>query len=178
MYQREAIDLDVQRTFMITGNNLHLGAELQRRTVRITLQRNGKTFTRTEDELREHAVASQEAYHQAVATLVDNWVAKGCPSPKGVAQFPSFNTWLRIIGGILEAAGVVGLRQNPNIVGPYTAARADWLFWIYAKGDRSEGGLPHGGRGQVADRDTANPESIKTLLEHLVHYADKSDVVA
>ena len=177
VYQKEAIDLDVQRTFIITGNNLRLGPELQRRTLKITLQRNGVQFTRTEDELREHAVASQEAYHQAVATLVDNWIAKGSPAPQGSGSFPSFNTWLGIIGGILEAAGVVGLRQNPNIVGPYTAARADWLFWMHKMVTDDE--VTHKAVvTKLADPDTANQETIKALLENLLHYADKSDVVA
>ena len=182
VYQREAIDLDVQRTFIITGNNLHLGPELQRRTVRVTLQRNGKPFTRTEDELREHAVASQEKYHQAVATLVRNWMAKGCPPPKGSEQFPSFNTWLRIVGGILESAGVTGLRKNPDIVGPYTAARAAWLTFLYET-------VPHKVVGQSrvinhADIITVlaggtkgvHANEILGLLEELIHHGGSEAV--
>jgi len=178
--QRMSLTLNVVLTWILTGNNLALNSELQRRTVRIELQRNGNSFSRTEDELREHAIASQERFHQAVATLIDNWVAKGCPQPTHTPQFPSFNAWLTIVGGILEAAGIEGLRQNPDTAGPYTAARAEWLEWIRS----SVAGNTTGGDKDIDQQaivqmlnggTQAKRKAAMVRLEKLVHFATPKD---
>ena len=179
--QKLSISLNTVLTFILTGNNLALNSELQRRTVRIELTRsNGKSFSRTEDELREHAIASQGAFHQAVATLIDNWVAKGCPQPVHTPQFPSFNAWLTLVGGILEAAGIEGLRQNPDTAGPYTAARAEWLEWIKTNVD----GVTEDGAKTIEQQaivktlnsgTQAKRKKALARLEKLVHFGTPKD---
>jgi hypothetical protein len=46
-----------------------------------------------------------------VHTLVQHWVAKGCPAPKAKAPL-TYGTWHGVLAGILECAGVYGMLRN------------------------------------------------------------------
>ena len=173
VYRRHAVSVNVQRTFAMTGNNLNLNRELARRSVRINLLNDGRDYKRKEDELMAWAMEQQGAFHQAVAVLIDNWVAKGRPVPK--YRFNSFNTWLEFVGGILEAAGIVGLRENPDRVAPYTAAKADFMFWIHDHFlDTGKDITTVTAEDLQKELKTdAVKQTVLDLLEQLIHWAGK-----
>jgi hypothetical protein len=132
VYSRETTLLRVTKTFILSGNNLVLGREMERRVLRINLEKRGQEFSRTEDELRAFARDNQAAWHQAVATLIGNWHSRRRPAPP--KPFNSYNAWNGIVGGILEAAGVAGLRDNEQqgfTSDPLEDAKARFLLFLH-----------------------------------------------
>lgn len=118
------------------------------------------SFLRTEDELRNRAFELHAEFHQAVATLVDHWIAEDRP-PAG-QRFGSFNAWHDLVGGILVAIGRTGLRGNAGASSPYQHAKAAWLNFLV---DRL---TPKGGRAKTkagtwtdADKDILEVEANK-----------------
>jgi hypothetical protein len=47
-----------------------------------------------------------------VLTIIQNWIAQGWPDPKSLPPFGSFEEYRRVIGGILQAAGINGFLGN------------------------------------------------------------------
>jgi len=50
----------------------------------------------------------------AALTLAKAWMAAGCPEPKGITPMGSFEEYSRVIGGILQVAGVKGFLDNAD----------------------------------------------------------------
>jgi hypothetical protein len=117
----EDVRLPSVSTWIATGNNISLGAEMARRAVRIRLdakvsnpaKRTG--FKRTDQELLDWVRESRGELVAALFTIVRAWWAAG--QPKGdVPPFGSFNTWARQAGGILQHAGLEGFLGNLDAV--------------------------------------------------------------
>ena len=51
----------------------------------------------------------------AILTLVRAWFAAGAPRPARGVSFGSFEIWERIVGGIVEAAGLTGFLDNLKV---------------------------------------------------------------
>jgi putative DNA primase/helicase len=101
--------------WIATANNPTMTTEIARRTIRIRLNPGiDKPWQRdnfTHKELREWAAGKKEELIWAALTIVQNWIALGRPSP-GCKSLGSFESWSRVIGGILESAGVEGFLSN------------------------------------------------------------------
>lgn len=175
VYSKETVVLNVQKTLIISGNNLPLNPELARRTVVVSMRKDGsEVYTRTEDELREFARDNQATFHQALATIIDYWQSQG--SPKSKTKFGSFNSWMEVVGGIFETIGVEGLRSNTEtFVSPYGFAKAEFAAWVMEN-------VPPAvtGDGYVditytsiekAMQDPANKSTLAPLMKELFQYA-------
>ena len=117
----EDVRLPNVSTWIATGNNVTLGAEMARRTFRIRLDAKVSNpakragFKRSEYELIRWIRTERGSLVAAVFTLVRAWWAAG--KPKGnVPAFGSFDDWAEKVGGILQHAGVEGFLMNLDAV--------------------------------------------------------------
>lgn len=105
------VDVEVRILFILNGNSVTMSGELLRRSVPVFLDTKlakpteGRTFKYP--NIKRHVEEKRWALVTAVLTLIQNWVAKGCPDPK-VNPLASYEEWTRVVGGVLEAAEISG----------------------------------------------------------------------
>jgi putative DNA primase/helicase len=111
----------IRCTWLATGVNPEFGTDYRRRIVacRLTADKPepwlGRTFQISDlpGWLRTHRVD----LIWAILTLIRAWIAAG--RPKGTPELGRFESYSRVIGGILAVAGVEGfLESPPNPIGP------------------------------------------------------------
>jgi putative DNA primase/helicase len=142
------VELAVDMPWVATGCNPEIGYDLVRRICAIRL--NAKmpdptTRTGFRHALPEWAIENRASLVWAALTLVQHWVAQGQPAWKG-QPVASFEKWSRVMGGILEAAGIKGFgtneatfRQARNVRGNAWAALVrEW--WHDKKSNAVSGG--------------------------------------
>jgi hypothetical protein len=104
--------------WMLTGNNICLSMELVRRSVRIELvPASDKPWKRLSDgfkhpDIKTWAKKNRAELVRSALVLVQNWIAVGMPD--GKRTLGSFERWSKVIGGILECAGVDGFLQEQD----------------------------------------------------------------
>lgn len=154
--------IHVQAVWVGTGNNPSLSNEMSRRTIRIRMDAKlDRPWLRKQDEfrhpnLREWVKQNRAKLVWAVLTLIQAWLAAG--QPQGKKTLGMFEEWARVMGGILEVAGIKGFLGN--LIQFYDrsdsegqAWRAFLLAWWNAHQDREvkstdlwklviEGGIP------------------------------------
>ena len=99
------------RLWIITGNNLAIGGDLPRRTIRSTIdpgrpnpeQRTGFAITDLESWVDTH----RARIIHALLTLIRHWVAEGMPLPDAGGS-DSYATWIQVVRGILLNASIPG----------------------------------------------------------------------
>ena len=110
------VDLKKRCTVIVTGNGIELDNDQRRRFVPIFLDAK-----RPDPENRKPAEFKQPNLHGFMAdnrgrlvwaclVLVQNWFAKD--QPFGSVTMATFEQYCRVMGGILEAAGVEGFLSN------------------------------------------------------------------
>jgi len=110
----DAITVPIHCTWLATGNNPVLSTEIARRAIRIRIDARtqhpdtGRTFKHA--NLRTWVTENCHDLIWAILTLVQAWVVAGCPA--GQAQFGGFESWARVMGGILRVAGIDGFLAN------------------------------------------------------------------
>ena len=112
----DTIRLPVRCAWIATGNNPALSGEIARRTIRIRLDsRVDRPWLRTDfrhPDLRGWAAEHRPALVGAALTLVAAWLAAGRPRDPAAPRLGMFEHWSRVIGGILDVAGVPGFLAN------------------------------------------------------------------
>lgn len=115
----EIINIPITCGFIVTGNNPSMSSEMARRTIQIRLDAlldrpwdRGKECFKHPDLLGWVKKYRGELIG-AVLTLIQAWIAKGCPAAKG-KRLGSFEAWSNVMGGILEVAGIPGFLENMN----------------------------------------------------------------
>lgn len=129
-----------QVTWMSLGNRVRVEGDVIRRVYRIALhttapnpQDRPETSFR-HPNLRGWTRANRGALLTAALTLVRAWFAAGTPTASKGVTFGSFELWDRIVGGIVERAGVPGFltnlaewRSESNFALQYWARHLAWL---------------------------------------------------
>jgi DNA polymerase I-like protein with 3'-5' exonuclease and polymerase domains len=131
-------------TWVSLGNTVRVEGDVTRRVYRIALRpatpnpqdRPASSFRHGDYEgglrgwTRDHRA---ELVHAAL-TLIRAWFARGCPPPTRGVSFGSFERWERVLGGIVETAGVPGFlanlqewRSESNFDTRYWEAHVRWL---------------------------------------------------
>jgi len=108
------VDLPVDMPWVATGNNPELGYDLVRRICAIRLDAKMPDPTKRtgfRHTLPEWAIENRSSLVWAALTLIQHWVAQGQPAWTG-RPVASFERWSRVMGGILEAAGIQGFGTN------------------------------------------------------------------
>jgi len=99
-------------TWIATGNNLTASNEITRRMVWIRLMPNHEhPARRPASDFKHHPLEHWVDQNRgkllwACLTLGQAWVAKGRPPFSGKRSMGSFEAWVRVIGGILDVAGL------------------------------------------------------------------------
>ena len=108
--------LPVRCAWIATGNNPTLSSEIARRTVRIRLDaKRDRPWLRDRfrhPELRQWVSAYRHELVAAALTVVQAWIAAGKPAPTGSSALGMFESWSRVMGGILQVAGIPGFLSN------------------------------------------------------------------
>ncbi len=113
--QTQILEVPNRAVWLVTGNNLQMSEELTRRTVWVRQDaRCDRPWDR--EHFRHPDLPGWVARHQhelvwAFLVLIQNWVAKGMCDWSG-KPFGSFESWSRVVGGILEAANTPGFLAN------------------------------------------------------------------
>ena len=111
----ETVSVPNNCLWIATGNNLQLGTEISRRTVWIRLDpKVDRPWERSgfkHDPLGAWVVENRGRLLWALFVLVRRWLADGTPVWQG-RPLGSFESWGRIVGGILDSAGIPGFLEN------------------------------------------------------------------
>ncbi len=113
-------------TWVSLGNNVSVQGDLTRRVYRIAIRpRYANPQDRPASSFRHPGVsgydletwvaANRKGLLTALLTLVRAWFAAGQPRPARGVSFGSFEGWERVVGGIVETAGLTGFLDNLKV---------------------------------------------------------------
>jgi len=130
--------------FVMTGNNLALGGDLPRRCYWIRLDAQCSEPWRNREfrhpDLKGWAQKNRARLLGASLTLARAWFVAGRP-PASTPILGSFEDWCRIVGGILEFAGISGFLGNLDALyrqsDPTVAAWESFLVELFKRMPRS-----------------------------------------
>ena len=130
------VTLPMRLIFVGTGNNVILSGEIARRTVRVRIDPNTDEPWRREGfripNLRGWVHEHRGELVAAILTLIRAWVLDGKPAWPGRA-LGSFEEWSRVLGGILERAGIGGFLENlDELYEPADLEGATWKTFVTA----------------------------------------------
>ena len=113
--QTKTITLPVRCTWIVTGNNIQLGGDLPRRCVWVRLDAGtAKPFQRVgfrHPDLKAWVREHRGELLGALLTIARAWFVAGKPDG-AVEPLGGFESWAKIVGGILAHAGIPGFLQN------------------------------------------------------------------
>lgn len=111
------INVKINACWSATGNNVPISEEIARRCVLIRLDANTeKPWERTgfkHENLSEWIRENRNELVTACCIIIRNWLEKGKPRFKGKAK-GSYESWTNVMGGILQAADIVGFLENES----------------------------------------------------------------
>lgn len=165
------IEADVRHTWIAAANNIKGTSEILRRMVLIELDaktpnpenRVGFRHNDLEGWVLEH----RPQLVWAILTLIQNWVAKGMRPWEGRPK-ASFESWSRVMGGILRDAGIRGFLGNEDRLRSYGATGGDSgleVFIQYLAEKHASGALFRaGGTADIRGRKGELVYSVKDVL--------------
>ena len=135
----EMTRLPIRCVWMATGNNPEFSNEMARRIVRIRLDARVDQPWRREGfrhpDLISWVRANRPRLVAACLTLCRGWIAAG--RPRGARMIGSYESWSRIIGGVLQIAGIDGFLANlDEMLAAADGEGAVWRGFIGAWWDR------------------------------------------
>jgi hypothetical protein len=111
----DSVSIPQRATWVATGNNIRLGTDMARRCYQIRLvPKSARPWEATgflHPELLAWVRENRGELLMALLTVARSWFLAGCPAPH-VKALGSFEAWTRVVGGILEHAGVQGFLGN------------------------------------------------------------------
>lgn len=127
--QSKMVTVPNRQTWVATGNNISADGELARRFCWIRLDSNHERPWQRKDfkhpDLRKWVQDHRGELITAALVLVRNWFDEGCP--EGALSIGSFESWSRVIGGILGACGIEGFMDNTT--DSYVAIDSETALW-------------------------------------------------
>lgn len=130
------VTLPNRTIWVATGNNVQLDGEVARRSLTIRLDAKvDRPFERTgfaHPDFLEWVMASRPVLLRAVLTIVRWWISRGRPDFDGV-PLGSFESWSRVVGGILQCAGIQGfLRDRDEVFAQSDDETQEWREFVAA----------------------------------------------
>ena len=112
----EIVTVPNRATWLATGNNIDVGGDLARRCYRIRLDaRRAKPYERTgfrHDNLERWVIDHRVDILNALITIIRSWWMADRPLAASLPAMGGYTPWVRIVGGILDHAGVPGFLAN------------------------------------------------------------------
>ncbi|MBI4566305.1 MAG: DUF3854 domain-containing protein [Planctomycetes bacterium] len=114
--QSLVVSLPVRCAWIVTGNNPAVSSEIARRCVSIRMDAkvdrpwHRPTESFKHPELRLWAAENRGRLIWAALTLARAWFAAGCP--RSSTTLGGFEEWSKVMGGILQVAGIEGFLEN------------------------------------------------------------------
>ena len=135
----EMTRLPIRCVWIATGNNPEFSNEMARRIVRIRLDARVDQPWRRDGfrhpDLMSWVRANRPRLVAACLTLCRAWLAAG--RPRGARMIGSYESWSRIMGGVLEVAGIEGFLANlDEMLAAADGEGAIWRSFIGAWWDR------------------------------------------
>ncbi len=129
--------------WIVTGNNLSFSKEITRRVVWIRLDsklENPETRSRFKHtDLLSHVRDQRAQVVRAALILIRAWLAAG--RPMGTQVMGSFESYARVMGGILDVAGVPGFLGNADTLRQRTHGESsEWRAFVLAWWERWKDG--------------------------------------
>ena len=126
------------RLWTITGNNIHIGGDLPRRTIRTVIDPG----VPNPEQRTNFAIADLERWVKnrrgellhALLTIVRSWVVAGRPVPPEHAS-DGYAHWVRTIAGILANAGVPGGFDDKSTQVSVGGDDDEWAVFLHAVHD-------------------------------------------
>jgi hypothetical protein len=114
---QRVVTIESRACFVITANNAEMNPDVRRRSVMVRLDAQtdrpeGRTGFKIPN-LRRWTGEHLGALREATYSLVEAWIAAGCPGPSHGRSRGSFEAWAAVLGGVLEVAGVDGFLAAP-----------------------------------------------------------------
>ncbi|HXD32996.1 MAG TPA: hypothetical protein VN643_17870 [Pyrinomonadaceae bacterium] len=132
----ENLGLPVRNTWILTGNNLLLSDELNRRSIRIRLvPPHERPWERERADFRHPNLIGWVRENRAdliwsALTIISSWVHFQCKTSE--KTLGSYEQWAGILGGILEHAQIPGFLENRNERDEDLDADTDaWRTFVY-----------------------------------------------
>lgn len=105
-------------SWMATGNNVALGGDLPRRAYLVRIDagvarpwlRDANKFKHP--ELEKWVTENRGKILAAILTMARAWIVAGKPLPEDLPRLGGYESWVRVIGGILSYAGIKGFLGN------------------------------------------------------------------
>jgi hypothetical protein len=112
----EMVMVPNRATWVATGNNIDVGGDLARRCYRIRLDaRQAQPWKRSgfrHPDLETWALSHRGDLLGALCTIVRSWWVAGRTRAETIPAMGGYTEWVRIIGGVLEHAGIGGFLAN------------------------------------------------------------------
>ena len=159
----EMILLPNRVTWIGTGNNIKLAGDLPRRTVWVRLDaKQARPWMRDQGQFRHPRLIEWVGQNRgnilgAMLTIARAWVAAGSPQAPQTANLGGFESWARVVGGILAFMREEGFLSN--------------LEELYAQADTD---TPQWAAFLDAWREVIGSEPV-TVSELVSHLFDNSD---
>jgi hypothetical protein len=130
------LHLPMRAVLIVTGNNIRLGGDMPRRCYRIRIDSNAAQPWRRDGfkhQLPEYAMGNRGKIVAALLTMARAWIVAGLPDGDNPI-LGSFESWCRVVGGILRYAGLTGFLGNLAEMHRDTADGEDdaeqWADWV------------------------------------------------
>lgn len=110
--------VDVNSLCVMTSNNARLNADLKRRSLLIRLDakmENPKERTGFKYNLAKEIEKRRGELLCAALTIIQAWVTRGMPEPQKAPHMASYDEWVRVLGGVLETAGIETFLTNEDV---------------------------------------------------------------
>ena len=131
----EQINIPQQSSWIATGNNIRPGGDLPRRCYWIRLDaETARPFLRSNFKHADLIQWIRENRGEIIGALIcmtHAWFTAGKPKPS-VQDIGSFETWTRVIGGILEYAGVQSFLGNAKELYATDDSLNEWEGFVEA----------------------------------------------
>lgn len=129
----------VRCVWIATGNNPALSNEITRRTIRIRLDAGvDRPWLREgfrHPDLRDWMTVERTALVRAALILVQSWLVAG--RPMGNRTMGQYESWARVMGGILEHVGIPGFLGNlTDFYAESDAESSMWTAFVLAWADK------------------------------------------
>jgi hypothetical protein len=132
----QMLELPVRSVLISTGNNLRVGGDMVRRCYYIKIDANAvhpHMRTGFKYELPQYAIDNRGRIVAGLLTMARAWLCAGRPRGRNPV-LGSFESWCRVVGGILEYSGVNGFLGNLEEMRQNTADEDDdalqWTAWM------------------------------------------------